>query len=223
MNLRDVMERRFSEMPTRLEASLADRVKDRVRKAFCGCLWRWSLPIQKRVFRLVKRLVHERRWHRRVEVGFVDQFIESDAKPAKQLEVVAKDIPNLFYAGMKCGFHDHLAESDMEIVEHLVVDNLVDVGGELHVVEHLFVRNEISSVMNLACVDGDLHITMDVEFVDASVDSLVVVVDEDFLMKHYVQFFPRSEHTSWMVEILVFDRMMQMWMMCRLVFLSLLE
>ncbi len=54
-------------------------------------------------------------------------------------------------------------------------------------------------------------------------DSLVVDVDEGLLMKYYVQFVPRSEHDDWLDEILVFDRMMWMWMMCRLVFLSLLE
>ena len=59
-NLYDVVERKFSEMSARLdvsladrskkvvaqfEASLADRVKDEVRKEFHSCLWSWSLPI----------------------------------------------------------------------------------------------------------------------------------------------------------------------------------
>ena len=64
---------------------------------------------------------------------------------------------------------------------------------------------------------------MDVELVFAGVDSLVIDVDEDFLMMHYVQFFLGSEHADWMVEILEFDGAMQMWMICMLVFLSLLE
>ena len=40
------------------------------------------------------------------EVGFADQFVELDAEPGKQLEVVAKDIPNLVDAGIEVGFHD---------------------------------------------------------------------------------------------------------------------
>ena len=79
--------------------------------------------------------------------------------------------------------------------------------------------NEIIGVVILACVVGDLHIVVDVEFFVVGVDSLVVDVDEDFLMKHYIQFIPESEHFDRVVEILV----MQMWMMCRLVFLSMLE
>ena len=123
---------------------------------------------------------------------------------------------------LSVGFHDQSVGSNMEIVEHLVVDDpvvvgsdlyvaenlvmddLVAVGGDLYVVEHLVVSNEMIGVDNLAYVDGDLHITTDMEFVD----SLVVDVDEDFLMKNYVQFVLGSEHVDWMVEILVFDRVM---------------
>ena len=64
MNLRDVVERKFSKMSAQLdaslvdqgkkvvsqfEASLTDRVKDEVRKEFHSYLWSWSLPIRKRV------------------------------------------------------------------------------------------------------------------------------------------------------------------------------
>ena len=49
-----------------------------MRKEFHSYLWSWSLPIRKRVVWPVKRLVRERRWHSKVEVGFVDQFVESD-------------------------------------------------------------------------------------------------------------------------------------------------
>ena len=42
-------------------------------------------------------------------------------------------------------------------------------------------------------------------------------------MMHYVQFFLGSAHADWMVEILEFDGAMQMWMICMLVFLYLLE
>ena len=108
----------------------------------------------------------------------------------------------------------------MEIVEDLVIDDPIVVGGELCAAEHLVVSNEIAGVASLACVDVDLHVVADVELVFASVNSLVIDVDEDLLMKHYVQFVPRSEHANWMVEIMVFDRMMWMWMwmMYRLVF-----
>ena len=64
---------------------------------------------------------------------------------------------------------------------------------------------------------------MDVKIVFADVDSLVIDVDGDLLMKHYIQFVLGSEHADWMVEILEFDGVMQMWMICILVFLSLLE
>ena len=68
------------------EASLADRGKDEVRKEFHSCLWSWSLPIQKRVVWLVKRLVCKRRWHIMVKVeavGFANQFVESDTEHAE--------------------------------------------------------------------------------------------------------------------------------------------
>ena len=59
-NLHDIVEKKFSEMSIRLDASLADRgkkviakfessladrVKDEVRKEFHSYLWSWSLPI----------------------------------------------------------------------------------------------------------------------------------------------------------------------------------
>ena len=59
-NLHDIVEKKFSEISTRLnaslvdrgkkviakfEASLVDQVKDEVRKEFCSYLWSWSLPI----------------------------------------------------------------------------------------------------------------------------------------------------------------------------------
>ena len=54
-------------------------------------------------------------------------------------------------------------------------------------------------------------------------DSLVANVNEGFSMKHCVHFVPTSEHANWMVEISVFDRVMQMWKICMVVFLSLLR
>ena len=54
-------------------------------------------------------------------------------------------------------------------------------------------------------------------------DSLVSDVNEGLSMKHCVQFVPGSEFDDWMIETLVVDIWMQMWMMCILVFLSLLR
>ena len=64
---------------------------------------------------------------------------------------------------------------------------------------------------------------MDVELVFTGVDLLVIDVDEALLMMHYVQFVLGSEHADWLIEIIVFDSVMQMWKICILVFLSLLE
>ena len=61
----------------------------------------------------------------------------------------------------------------------------IAIGGDLYVIENFFVRNDIFVVVSLACVNGYLHIIVDVEFV-SSVDSLVGDVDEDLLMKNYV-------------------------------------
>jgi len=97
-NIHDVVERKFSEMSTRLDASLVDQgkkvvaqfeaslagqVKDEVRKEFHSYLWSWGLLIQKRVVWTVKRLVHERIGHSKVDVGFVDQFVEFDIELAE--------------------------------------------------------------------------------------------------------------------------------------------
>ena len=139
------------------------------------------------------------------EAGFTNQFF---VELEEQVEVVAKDIPNLVDVGMEIGFHDQLVESDMEIIEHLVVNDPVVVGGGLYVAEHLVVSNDTASVVCLECVDGDLHVVVDARFFATSVDSLFVDVDEDFLVKHYVQFVPGSEHAYWIVAILVFDRVM---------------
>ena len=95
----------------------------------------------------------------------------------------------------------------MKIIEHLVMDDLVVVGDELCVVEHLVVSNEIVGIASLACVDGDLHVIPNVELGFVGITSLLIDVDEGLLVKHHVQFVPGSEHVDWMVEILVFDRM----------------
>ena len=46
----------------------------------------------------------------------------------------------------------------MEIAKHLVIDNLVTIGDELCVAEHLVVSNEIVRVEILAYVSEELHI-----------------------------------------------------------------
>ena len=74
----------------------------------------------------------------------------------------------------------------MEIVEHLVMEDRVVVGGDLYVAEHLVVKDEIASVKSLTCIYGDLHVAANVEFFVASVDSLVADVNEVLLMKHYI-------------------------------------
>ena len=63
------------------------------------------------------------------------------------------DIPNLVDARMDIGVHDQSVRSNMEIVEHVVMANLVAIGGELFIAEHLVASNEIAG---LACIDGDL-------------------------------------------------------------------
>ena len=79
-----------------------------------------------------------------------------------------------------------MAESDTKIAKHLVVDDLVTIGDVLYVVEDLVMSSEIAGVLSLGCVDGDLHVSIDVDFIVVGVDSLVVDVDDGFLMKPYV-------------------------------------
>lgn len=56
-------------------------------------------------------------------------------------------------------------------------------GDEFCVAEHIVVSNETDCVMSLACVHGDLHISLDIEFFFAILGSLVSDVDKDLLMK----------------------------------------
>lgn len=62
---------------------------------------------------------------------------------------------------MEIFFHDWLVDSNMEIVEHLVMDDLVAIGDELCVAKHPVVSNEIIGIVSLARVNGDLHIVDD--------------------------------------------------------------
>ena len=57
-----------------------------------------------------------------MEVGCIDKFVESNA-PIEKLVVFAEDVPNLIDAGMEISFRGHLVDSNMEIAEHLVVDD----------------------------------------------------------------------------------------------------
>ena len=79
--------------------------------------------------------------------------MKPNVEPIEQLEVVVEDIPNLVDARTKVCFCDHLVGSDMEIAKHLVMGDLVAIGDELCVVEHL--------VVSLECVDGYLHISIE--------------------------------------------------------------
>lgn len=59
--------------------------------------------------------------------------MESNTKLVEQLEVVVENIPNLFNSRIEVDFHDHIVDSNMEIVENLVMDDLVVVGDELYI------------------------------------------------------------------------------------------
>ena len=50
----------------------------------------------------------------------------------------------------------------MEIEKHLVMDNRVFIGDELHVVEHLVVRNDIVGYDDLP-MNEDLHMVVDID------------------------------------------------------------
>ena len=113
----------------------------------------------------------ERRWHRKVEVeevGFFDQFVESNTEPIE--EFVAEDIPNLVDAELDIDFNDQLVGSDMEIVEHLVMDDPIAIGGDFYVLEHLVMRNDNFGVEFLSCIDGDLHIAANMNIFAIGVD-----------------------------------------------------
>ena len=141
--------------------------------------------------------------------------MESDIEPTEQLKIDVEDIPNLVDARMEVNFHGQSVGRDMEIAEHLVVDDLVVVADVLYVAEHLVVSNEIASVVSLTCVDGDLHVASDPEFVVAGVHSLVADVDESLLVKHYVQFVLGCEHSDWVADmylILMFWWMKYRWL-----------
>lgn len=136
-----MVEKKISETSAWLEARLTDRGKegmvesdpsqDKFHKRFREILkpyfWSWSLPIRNQFVWLVRRLVQEKIGHRHnkveMEVGFVDQCVEFDAEPAEKLVVVAEELPNLIDARIEIGFHAQLVMSNMEIAEHLVMDN----------------------------------------------------------------------------------------------------
>lgn len=86
---------------------------------------------------------------------------------------------------METCFHDQLVLSDMEIVEHLVVDNQVVEGDDSYVVKNLVVSNEIDGGESLSYVGEGLHIVVDIDVATEveldviGVDLLVASVVED--------------------------------------------
>ena len=110
------------------------------------------------------------------------------------------------------------------------MDSLVaDVVEDLHDTTDLYVPDVDLLMVDMAedlhvslVADLSLHVAnMDFMFEDIVVSSCDQL--QRLLARHYVQFVLGSAHADWMIEIIVFDSMMQMWMMCRLLFLSLLE
>ena len=123
-------------------------------------------------------------------------------EPVKKLVVVVVEIPNLVDVGIKVGFHDQLVMFDMEIAEHLVMDNQVvevddsyvadmdvfgmvvasvdslvaDVVEDLHDTADLYVSDVELLVVDMA---KDLHVSLDV---DLSLHG----VDMDFMFKNIV-------------------------------------
>ena len=81
-----------------------------------------------------------------MEVGFVDQCMVSNAKPIEKLVDVVAEIRNLVDAGIEIGFNDQLVMSDMEIVEHLVMDNQVVEGDDPYVADMDVVGMAIADV-----------------------------------------------------------------------------
>ena len=110
------------------------------------------------------------------------------------------------------------------------VDSLVaDVVEDLHDTANLYVFDVELLVVDIAKklrvsldVDLSLHV-VDMDFI--SEDIVVVGCDQlqRLLVRHYIQFVLGSKHVDWMVEILVVDRCMWIWMTCMLVLLPLLE
>ena len=58
------------------------------------------------------------------------------------------------------------------------MDDLVVVGDDLHILDHLVVRIDMVGVESFAYIIEGLHIVVDMEFVVVGVDSLVADVDE---------------------------------------------
>ena len=113
-----------------------------------------------------------------MEVGFVNQCVESDTEPVEQLVIVFEELPNLVDVVVEIGFHDQLVESNMEIVEHLVMDNQVAKGDDPYVGDMDVIDMDVAGVDSLVVdVVEDLHDTTDLYVSD--VDLLVVDMVED--------------------------------------------
>ena len=113
-----------------------------------------------------------------MEVGFVDQCVDSNVEPIEKLVDVTVEIPNLVDVGIEIDFHDQLVMSDMKIKEHLVMDNQVVEGDDPYVVDMDVVSMVVASVDSIvADVIEDLHDTVDLYVPD--VELLVVNMAED--------------------------------------------
>ena len=110
-----------------------------------------------------------------MEVGFVDQCVESDAEPIEKIVDVVVEIHNLVDARIEICFHDQLIMFDMEIAEYLVMDNQFVEGDDLYVADM-----HISSV-------GSLVAGM-VEDLDDTIDLCVPTMDllVDFMFEDIV-------------------------------------
>ena len=113
-----------------------------------------------------------------MEVGFVNQCVDSNAKPVEKLVDVVAEISNLVDVGIEIGLHDQLVMSNMEIAKHLVVVSQVAKGNDSYVADIDVVGMVVAGVDSLvADVVEDLHDTVNLYVSD--VELLVVEMTED--------------------------------------------
>ena len=102
--------------------------------------------------------------------------MESNAEPIEQLANVVVEIPNVVDARIEIGFHDQLVMFNMEIAEHLVMDNQVAKGEDLYISDM-----DVVGVDSLVTdVVEDLHDIVDLCVLD--VDLLVDFMFEDIIL-----------------------------------------
>lgn len=140
-DVHDVVEKKILEMSTRLEASLTDQVKEGIVE-FHKDLWSWSLSIQKRVVWLVKKIVQRRR-HFVIKEEVKDDFTKAEEDSC---------------------FHDQLNGSDMQIAEHLIMDDEIVDRENSHMDVSNNVQLDVAGVDSLvANVAKDLHVALIVD------------------------------------------------------------